>query len=215
MNGGAKAVPAAQVGAGGSLGPPLGPTKARPEAAGTNGARPPVTAGGWPRTIADQPRTSQTSPGQPHSGDSGSGPSTPGPSRPGPLGRWRRSRRRFGLRQRVTVAFAAGAAVLSAALSFTTFGLVHHYLLAERESTAVHEAYAHARVLKRDLTYAGANLGEALSSLIDAQGTVALAYREGEWYSDSVSLGESSETSRPASLPAALVKLVSSGSPAS
>jgi two-component system sensor histidine kinase MtrB len=113
------------------------------------------------------------------------------------------------------VAFAAGAAVLSAALSLTTFGLVHHYLLAERESTAAHQAYAHARVLKRDLTYAGANLGEALSSLIDAQGTVALAYREGEWYSDSVSLGESSETSRPASLPAALVKLVSAGTPAS
>jgi two-component system, OmpR family, sensor histidine kinase MtrB len=129
-------------------------------------------------------------------------------------GRRRRPRRRLGLRPRVTIAFAAGAAVLSAALSLTTYGLVHHYLLDERESTAIHEAYAHARVLKRDLTYAGANLGEALSSLIDAQGTVTLAYRQGEWYSASVSLGESSGASRPASLPASLVKMVSGGVPA-
>ena len=128
--------------------------------------------------------------------------------------KWHRPRFRFGLRPRVTVAFAAGAAILSAALSFTTYGLVHHYLLDERESTAVHETYAHARVLKRDLAYAGANLGEALSSLIDAQGTVTLAYRQGEWYSASVSLGESSGTSRPASLPASLVKMVSHGVPA-
>ncbi len=69
-------------------------------------------------------------------------------------------------------------------------------------------------MLKRDLAYAGANLGEALSSLIDAQGTVTLAYRQGEWYSASVSLGESSGTSRPASLPASLVKMVSQGVPA-
>ena len=129
-------------------------------------------------------------------------------------GRRRRPRRRLGLRPRVTIAFAAGAAVLSAALSLTTYGLVHHYLLDERESTAIHEAYSHARVLKRDLTYAGANLGEALSSLIDAQGTVTLAYRQGEWYSASVSLGESSGASRPASLPASLVKMVSDGVPA-
>ena len=114
----------------------------------------------------------------------------------------------------MTAAFAAGAAILSAALSLTTYGLVHHYLLDERESTAVHETYAHARILKRDLAYAGANLGEALASLIDSQGTVTLAYRQGEWYSASVSLGESSGTSRPASLPASLVSMVSRGLPA-
>jgi two-component system, OmpR family, sensor histidine kinase MtrB len=124
-----------------------------------------------------------------------------------------RPRRRFGLRPRVTLAFAAGAAVLSAALSLTTYALVHHYLLDQRESTAVHETYVHARVLKRDLAYAGANLGEALSSL-DAEGTVTLAYRQGEWYSASVSLGEFSGTSRPASLPASLVRLVGDGVPA-
>ena len=114
----------------------------------------------------------------------------------------------------MTAAFAAGAAILSAALSLTTYGLVHHYLLDERESTAVHETYTHARVLKRDLAYAGANLGEALASLIDSQGTVTLAYRQGEWYSASVSLGESSGTSKPASLPPSLVSMVSRGMPA-
>jgi two-component system, OmpR family, sensor histidine kinase MtrB len=136
------------------------------------------------------------------------------PSPAGKATQPQRPRRRFGLRPRVTLAFAAGAAVLSAALSLTTYALVHHYLLDQGESTAVHETYAHARVLKRDLAYAGANLGEALSSLIDAEGTVTLAYRQGEWYSDSVSLGEFSGTSRPASLPASLVRMVNDGVPA-
>jgi two-component system, OmpR family, sensor histidine kinase MtrB len=155
------------------------------------------------------------------------GPRAPGEESPepdeagGPLSAGRsaarssRPRRRFGLRPRVTGAFAAGAAILSAALSLTTYGLVHHYLLDERQATAVHETYSHARVLQRDLAYAGANLGEALSSVTDAEGTVTLAYRDGEWYSDSVSLGESSGTSRPASVPAALVTMVSEGVPAS
>ena len=134
------------------------------------------------------------------------------PGRPAPE-TWRR-RRRFGLRPRVMAAFAAGAAFLSGALALTTFALVHHYLLDQREATAVHETYSHARVLKRDLTYAGANLGEALSSLTDEQGTVALLYHQGEWYSASVSVGESTRTSRPASLPAALVKMVAHGAPA-
>lgn len=139
----------------------------------------------------------------------------PAPSRPAGGGWLPPSRYRFGLRPRVTFAFAAGAAVVSAALSLTTFGLVHHYLLGERESTAVREAYAHARVLKRDLMYAGANLGEAISSLVNTQGTVAFAFRHGEWYSASISLGDRSETSRPGSLPAPLVKMVGTGSPAS
>ena len=156
-------------------------------------------------------------PGRPAPGKAAARVDAPLPNEPltppvaRPKRRWQRPRFRFGLRPRVTLAFAAGAAVLSAALSLTTYGLVHHYLLDERESNAVHETYAHARVLKRDLAYAGANLGEALASLIDSQGTVTLAFRNGEWYSASVSLGESSGTSRPAALPPSLVKLVSEG----
>jgi two-component system, OmpR family, sensor histidine kinase MtrB len=111
-------------------------------------------------------------------------------------------------------AFAAGAAFVSGALALTTFALVHHYLLDQREATAVHETYAHARVLKRDLTYAGANVGEALAALPDEPGTVALLYQNGEWYSASVAVGESTRTSRPASLPLSLVKMVNQGTPA-
>jgi two-component system, OmpR family, sensor histidine kinase MtrB len=192
---------------------PSRPEASRPEASAGDASRPEASAPGASPRGASPPGASP--PGaSPHEASAPEA-SLPEQSRPDLGGRLARPRRRFGLRPRVTVAFATGAAVLSAALSLTTFALVHHYLLGERQSTAVHEAYVHARVLKRDLTYAGANLGEALSSVIDAQGTTALAYRQGEWYSASVSLGESLETSRPGSLPASLVKMVNDGTPAS
>lgn len=104
--------------------------------------------------------------------------------------------------------------MLSGALAGTTYGLVHHYLLGERESSAVHQAYSDARVLKRDLAYAGANPGEALSSLTGAQGNGAFVFQHGEWYSASVSVGTSTATSRPGSLPAGLVRMVLTGVPA-
>jgi len=200
-------------GAIGSPRPEAAPSQPRPNQAAPDQARPDQP--GPDQARPDQPGPDQARPDQPRPSQARSDPPGAEPSRPGRVAWWHRPRPRLGLRSRVALAFAAGAAVLSAALSLTTFGLVHHYLLGERQTTAIHETYAHARVLKRDLAYAGGNLGEALSSLIDAQGTVTLAYRQGEWYSASVSLGESLETSRPASLPAALVKMVSDGTPAS
>lgn len=113
----------------------------------------------------------------------------------------------------MTAAFAVGAAVMSGALAATTYGLVHNYLLERRESSAVNETYSNARLVRRDLAHAGTNLGEALASITEAQGTVSFLYRYGEWYSASVAVAEAS-TTKPVGLPPPLVKVVSQGAPA-
>jgi signal transduction histidine kinase len=56
-------------------------------------------------------------------------------------------RPRLGLRARVTLTFALGAALLSAAMSVITFGLTRENLLNQREETAVAQAFLNASKL--------------------------------------------------------------------
>ena len=137
-------------------------------------------------------------------------PRSPGAGQARPSSGWSR----FGLRARVTAAFAIGAAVLSGALATSTYAVVHHYLLNEQEARATTATYSDAGAMRQLLAYPGTNVGEALSSLTEAQLTVALLYRHGEWYSSSVSVDEPTGVSRPAGLPEALVALVGTGVPA-
>ena len=111
------------------------------------------------------------------------------------------------MRSRVTLAFATGAAVVSAVLAGATYGLAHHYLLAQRLSSAVNQTFANARLLKQDLTPPATDVAAVLSSLTPAQGTRSLLYRNGRWFSTSVSVGH-------AALPTPLVDTVLRGAPA-
>lgn len=120
---------------------------------------------------------------------------------------------RFGLRSRVTAAFAAGAALLSGALAAGTYGLVHHYLLDQREGSATNQTYTDASLLSRDISDPGANVGQALASLVGSQGTTLLLYQRGEWYSASAAVGQGGHRSRP-SLPPSLITMVHKGTPA-
>ncbi|HTW09091.1 MAG TPA: HAMP domain-containing sensor histidine kinase [Acidimicrobiales bacterium] len=129
---------------------------------------------------------------------------------PAPPGRGRR----FGLRSRVSAAFAAAGAALSLALAVTTYALVHHYLLARAENSAVTSTYSNALVVKRDLANSASNVGEVLSSLSNEQGTAVLMYQGGKWYSASVAVGDTGRALPPAGLPPALIRMVSSGTPA-
>lgn len=135
--------------------------------------------------------------------------------------------RRFGLRARATAAFGAGAALVSVALALLTFGLVHHYLLAQREVSATTETYSDARVVKRDMVLGGATVEDVLSSLTVPQGTVVFVLQRHQWYSASVAVGGTGAAtgvgagptgpggaSRPSGLPAALVAMVAGGQPA-
>ena len=121
---------------------------------------------------------------------------------------------RFGLRTRVTAAFAAGAALLSAALAVTTFLLVDHYLLDQQQESAAHETFADARLMLRDLAQGGPDLGHVLSSLTEAQGSAAYLYRDGVWYSASFSFGYGSGGTRPAGVTQAMLAMVGKGAPA-
>lgn len=116
-----------------------------------------------------------------------------------------RRRARLGLRSRVTIAFAAGAAVLSGVLAGATYGLADHYLLDQRQSSALNQAFVNARLLKQDLTAPSTDVATALSSLTPAQGTRSLLYRDGRWFSTSITVGRSA-------LPTDLVDAVRSGS---
>ena len=121
---------------------------------------------------------------------------------------------RFGLRARVSAAFATGAALLSAALAIVTFVLVDHYLLARQVQTAAHETFADARVVHRDLLQGGPDLGDVLSSLTAPEGTSAYLYQDGVWYSGALAFGYGPNVSRPLGVPRPLIKLVQSGQPA-
>ncbi|HUB69763.1 MAG TPA: HAMP domain-containing sensor histidine kinase [Acidimicrobiales bacterium] len=126
---------------------------------------------------------------------------------------YRSQRHHFGIRARVTAAFAAGAAALSGALAASTFVLARHYLLNQRESVATVATYANAGVVERELADGRVDLGQALSSLTMAQGTSAFLYRDGTWYSTEVSVGAEG-VSRPVLLPSSLVEVVERGTPA-
>lgn len=121
----------------------------------------------------------------------------------GQSGYWTRS----GLRTRVTIAFAAGAAALSGCLAGGTYAVAHHYLLSERQSTAEFQAFTDARLVKQELAVLDTNVTGVLSSLEPGADTRSLIYRGGTWYSTSVSVGHSA-------LPTALLSVVRSGTAA-
>jgi two-component system sensor histidine kinase MtrB len=60
-------------------------------------------------------------------------------------------RRRLGLRARLTLTYALGAAILSAFLAVTTFGLTRENLVKQHEDTAVSRAFNNALIVKSGL----------------------------------------------------------------
>jgi len=62
----------------------------------------------------------------------------------------------LGLRARVTLAFAGGALLLSAALSGVSYGLVRNYLVEQTETAALREAFVNAGVTQNGLRAVGA-----------------------------------------------------------
>jgi two-component system sensor histidine kinase MtrB len=113
----------------------------------------------------------------------------------------------LGLRTRVTIAFAVGAAVTSGAVAGSTYALVHHYLLSQRQTSAITQSYTNARLVRQDLNASGSDVTDVLSSLNLGASSRSLVYRRGRWFSASVAVGRSS-------LPASLTAMVMEGHPA-
>ena len=116
-------------------------------------------------------------------------------------------RTKLGLRARVTVAFAVGAAALSAILALTTYGLIHHYLLSQRQASAIRQTYTNARLVRQDLGTANPDVADVLSSVTPATDTRSLIFRKDRWFSTSVGIGGKS-------LPDSLTRRVLAGVPA-
>ena len=116
----------------------------------------------------------------------------------------RRWWRRFGLRARVTVAFALGAMLLSAGLAGITYELARTYLLRQRETSVLRQTYANARLVKDSLRSADPDIPRLLASVELPAGSDPLLLYRGAWFGASIAVG-------PGALPLALRQTVLDG----
>lgn len=98
----------------------------------------------------------------------------------------RRWRSDLGLRRSVTLAFALGALTLSVALALGTYFSARHYLIEQRERTALRQAFTDAALVRDNLLSSGAQVSEVLGSISQPAGTTILLQRGDRWYSSSL-----------------------------
>lgn len=120
-------------------------------------------------------------------------------------GRRRIGRRRFGLRARVTMAFALGALILSGAMSGLSYGLVRNYLLDQREKSVIREAYLNASIARDRLAGPAPDLPRVLDAMQGPESPTVIFYDE-RWFSSEINIGQ-------ANVPASLRRLVRQGEP--
>ena len=116
-------------------------------------------------------------------------------------------RRRLGLRRRLVLTFALGAAALSIALSIIAYGLTRQILLDQRETAATARAQENAVLLANRLPYdtGPIDIGQDLLTLSAPQDSASLLHFNGQWYAtDLAALDERA-------LPPSLVTMVESG----
>lgn len=88
-----------------------------------------------------------------------------------------------GLRTSVVLAFAAGALLISVILAVGTYFSARHYLIEQRQRTALRQAYTDAALVKDGMRTSGARVGDVLSAIALPSGTSAYVHSEGDWYS--------------------------------
>ncbi len=121
--------------------------------------------------------------------------------------RWRRWRA-LGLRSRVTVTFGLGALALSATLAGLTYFTARQFILHERETAILRQAYVNASLARSSLLRSDStDITQLLDSLDTLPGSLSVLERHGFWYATSFSVGENA-------IPAGLRKLVLEGTPA-
>jgi two-component system sensor histidine kinase MtrB len=116
-------------------------------------------------------------------------------------------RRRFGLRTRLTLTFALGAAVLSAVLAFITFGLTRQNLIDQREESAIARTTANADRLESALPSDSQpmDISVDLDSLPHPNDANSVLNFQGQWYAtDAAALSQNS-------LPGSLQTMVEGG----
>ncbi|HXQ60853.1 MAG TPA: HAMP domain-containing sensor histidine kinase [Acidimicrobiales bacterium] len=119
----------------------------------------------------------------------------------------RRRWSRLGLRARVTVTFGLGALALSATMAGLTYFTARQFILNERQTAILRQAYVNASLARSSLRTPNQNITQLLQNLDTLPGSLSALELRGQWYADSPSVGERA-------IPASLRHLVVSGTPA-
>jgi two-component system, OmpR family, sensor histidine kinase MtrB len=114
---------------------------------------------------------------------------------------------RLGLRARVTVTFGLGALALSATMAGLTYFTARQFILHERETAILRQAYVNASFVRSSLRSPTQNIQQLLDSLDTLPGSLSVLEQHGQWYATSISVGENA-------IPSRLRSLVLSGTPA-
>src|SRR5438105_13486587 len=107
----------------------------------------------------------------------------------GPVANPRRRASRLGLRARATVAFGCVALVLSATLATMAYELTRSYLIKQRQSTAIRQAYVNARLARSVLRTPDPDVPTILASLQTSSGSVAVLNYQDRWFAGKVGIG--------------------------
>jgi signal transduction histidine kinase len=131
----------------------------------------------------------------------------PGEAPPPGTSRRKRPWSNLGLRSRVTVTFGLGALALSATMAGITYFTARQFILKERETAILRQAYVNASLARSSLRSVDPNVTQLLASLDTVPGSRSVLDLKGTWYATSLSVGENA-------IPLALRSLVLSGTPA-
>lgn len=97
---------------------------------------------------------------------------------------------RLGLRTAIMLAFAVGGLVLSAAMALGTYLASRHYLIDQREHTALRQAYTDASFVRDGLLTSGAEVSDVLGALSPPADATIIVRRGDRWFSSSLRVGE-------------------------
>lgn len=111
----------------------------------------------------------------------------------------------MGLRNRVTVVFAALAFLLSTTLAIASYELTRSFLLDRRETAARQEAFLNARAVRDALRANAIDVGGSLARVQTGADSVVVVHVGSQWFGTSVGVGRDD-------VPATLRRLVASGS---
>jgi signal transduction histidine kinase len=114
----------------------------------------------------------------------------------------------LGLRARVTVTFGLGALALSATMAGLTYFTARQFILHERETAILRQAYVNASLARSSLRSPNPNITQLLDSLDTLPGSLSVLEQRGQWYATSISVGENA-------IPLRLRTMVLRGKPAS
>src|ERR1700690_2964532 len=113
--------------------------------------------------------------------------------------RTRRRRRpwsNLGLRARVTVTFGLGALALAATMAGVTYFTARQFILHERETAILRQAYVNASLARSSLRSPNPNQEQLLENLDRLPGSLSVLEQRGQWYAASVSVGENASPAR-------------------